>query len=130
MTTKAELDRMIAEMPRGRQKASREPKYKNHKCEHGGVKFDSKRELARWLKLKVMERAGTISDLQRQQPFILAESVTLDGRKRPAIKYIADFTYQDGFGYVVEDAKGFKTPEYKIKRHLMKLVHGIEVREV
>jgi hypothetical protein len=31
---------------------------------------------------------------------------------------------------VVEDVKGAVTAEYRIKRHLMASVHGIEIREI
>jgi len=31
---------------------------------------------------------------------------------------------------VVEDVKGFKTEMYKLKRHLVKEIHGIEVVEI
>ena len=46
--------------------------------------------------------------------------------------YIADFRYQkknkDGEWYeVVEDAKGVETPEFKLKKKLMKACLGIEI---
>ena len=46
--------------------------------------------------------------------------------------YIADFTYFDVNidEYVVEDTKGFRTTDYKIKRKLMLHVHGIRIREI
>ena len=28
---------------------------------------------------------------------------------------------------IVEDAKGFETPEFKLKKKLMKAVHGIDI---
>jgi hypothetical protein len=31
--------------------------------------------------------------------------------------------------YVVEDVKGFKTPEYKLKRKLMLYMHNIRIKE-
>jgi len=48
------------------------------------------------------------------------------------VRYKADFTYFDdtkGGAFVVEDTKGFRTEGYKLKRHMMKAVHGIEVLE-
>ena len=63
--------------------------------------------------------------------FELAQAVVLDGRKRPPLRYVADFVYRDSAGQmVVEDVKGVRTQGYRIKRHLMLAVHGIEVREV
>lgn len=46
-------------------------------------------------------------------------------------EYRADFMYQTRCGeWVVEDAKGFRTPEYKLKAKLMRAVFGIAIREV
>ena len=47
-------------------------------------------------------------------------------------KYVADFRYNkvDEYGSleeVVEDAKGVETAEFKLKKKLMKAVHGIEI---
>jgi hypothetical protein len=44
--------------------------------------------------------------------------------------YVADFRYEEGGATVVEDAKGFKTAAYKLKKKLMKAIHNIEIREV
>lgn len=108
------------------------PKYRNRKADHGGMVFDSERERDRWLALSVLARAGKIRDLQRQVVFELAPSVDLgEKRRKPALRYKADFAYLDEAGNkVVEDAKGMVTPEYRIKKHLMMSVHGILVREV
>lgn len=97
-----------------------------------GVRFDSKREAKRWEDLCRLEQAGWISQLERQVKYVLAPAVTLAGEKRqkPAIRYVADFRYFDTERkhFVVEDAKGRDTPVSRIKRHLMKSVHGIDVR--
>jgi hypothetical protein len=46
--------------------------------------------------------------------------------------YKADFVYFDieANKTIVEDTKGFRTPEYKIKRKLMLYVHNIRIKEV
>lgn len=96
-----------------------------------GERFDSQREYARWQELRLLERAGEISALERQVPYELAPSVRLDGRRKPALRYYADFRYRDALGrVVVEDAKGVRTEAYRVKRHLMATVHGIVVVEV
>lgn len=111
----------------------RPSKHKSVKSEYNGIKFDSGRELKRWQELELLQKAGKISDLQRQLSFELAGSVVLGGRKKPAIRYIADFAYWDLRGapaYVVEDAKSphLRTnPVFRLKMHLLKLVHDIEV---
>jgi hypothetical protein len=108
------------------------PKYGAKPQVVDGVRFDSKRELRRWRELELLEAAGAVSQLERQVPYVLAPAVTMTGekRKKPALRYVADFRYFDvetGV-FVVEDAKGRDTQVSRIKRHLMKSVHGIDVR--
>ena len=99
-------------------------KYNNKKTAGG---FDSKREEARYHSLKLLERAGEISGLELQKRFELIPAQ--DGER--ACHYIADFCYTDKHGVsYVEDVKGFKTPDYVIKRKLMLKVHGIKVIEI
>jgi hypothetical protein len=110
-------------------------KYLNKKTELDGYMFDSKREAERWAELKLLERAGDITDLKRQVGFVLAPAVryTPHGRQKPALKLIADFSYIDlkhGGRVVVEDVKGVLTTAFHIKRHLMKAMLGITVEIV
>lgn len=49
--------------------------------------------------------------------------------ERP-VYYYADFVYKMDRQLVVEDVKGYKTPEYVIKRKLMLSVYGIQIHEV
>lgn len=44
-------------------------------------------------------------------------------------KYVADFTYYRDGRLVVEDPKGYRKPEYRIKKKLMVLAHNIEIQE-
>ena len=107
-------------------------KYRSEKTEVDGVKFDSRAEASRWQQLELMEKAGVISSLQRQVPFELAPAVMLDGRTKPPIRYFADATYMENGALIVEDTKSAitrKKPEYRIKKHLMRHIHGIEIRE-
>ncbi|MBB3256890.1 DUF1064 domain-containing protein [Paraburkholderia sp. WP4_3_2] len=112
--------------------APRASKYGNVKVEHEGLKFDSKREAKRWHELVAMQARGEIAELERQVVFVLATGVVIAGRKRPALRYVADFVYErPGIdGQIVEDAKGRVTEGYRIKRHLMKAVHGLDIVEV
>lgn len=105
-------------------------KYRNVKTEVDGLKFDSKKEAKRWIELKQLLDAGRISNLMRQVMFQLVPQVVLDGRKQQPVKYVADFQYQLGDQIVVEDVKGFKTPEYRMKRKMMKAFLNIEVQEI
>ena len=108
-------------------------KHKAVKREYNGMTFDSGRELARWKELELLEKAGKIRELKRQEPFVLAGPVVLGGREKPAIKYVADFAYWDLQGaptLIVEAAKSphlLTTPVFRLKMHLLKLVYGIEV---
>ena len=113
-------------------KSKKSPKYRNTRCEHDGIKFDSLKERSRWVELLGSVARGEIGDLRRQVPFILAEATVIRGKKKRARKYIADFVYVtvDGDEQVVEDVKGYRTAMYEFKRHLMKTVHGIEISEI
>ena len=94
----------------------------------GNVKtngYASKREAKRAADLRLLERAGTITQLKFQPRFLL---IPKQGAER-AVYYVADFSYWDGGEFIVEDAKGFKTDVYVLKRKLMLFVHKIQVRE-
>ena len=90
-----------------------------------GQVFDSVKEYHRWGMLKLLERAGRISDLKRQVSY---ELIPKQQGER-ACRYVADFTYMEDGKLVVEDCKGFRTPEYRLKRKLMLWVHGIRIKE-
>ncbi len=105
----------------------------------------SRKEARRKKQLELMERAGVIRKLRCQVPYELIpsqrEPPTIG--KRGGLKkgkciersciYVADFVYEekttDGWREIVEDAKGFRTPDYKIKRKLMLFLLGIRIRE-
>lgn len=103
----------------------RPSKYRNKPVEVDGIRFPSQREAKRWGELKLLERAGEITELRRQARFPLEVNGEL------VCTYVADFVMRDKAGnLVVEDSKGFVTDVYKIKRKLMAAVHGIEIVEV
>jgi hypothetical protein len=90
--------------------------------------YASKKEARRAGELKLMQSAGVISDLREQVTYEILPSMPLIKCPKP-LRYIADFAYkQDGVD-VVEDVKGFKTREYRIKRRLMLFVHKIVIKE-
>lgn len=95
-----------------------------------GITFDSRKEAKRYEELVLLERAGKVSNLETQVKFELIPSQRIDGKVvERAVTYKADFVYLENGKKVVEDTKGFKTPEYIIKRKLMLYVHGIQVKE-
>ncbi|MDH1336807.1 DUF1064 domain-containing protein [Comamonas thiooxydans] len=97
-----------------------------------GVKFDSRAEARRWGHLCMQLRAGEISELRRQVAYELVPAVKYSdaSRVKKAIRYVADFVYVEKGVEVIEDVKGVLTPEFKLKRHLMKALLGLEVRLV
>lgn len=106
-------------------------KYKNIKTVVDGIKFASKREAARYCELKLLLKAGKITDLHLQTAFVLAPSVRLLDKKRarPALRIIVDFCYLDDcLRFIIEDTKGFETPLSLAKRHLLKHIYGLDVR--
>lgn len=110
------------------QKAS---KYGNKKVEVNGIQFDSKKEARRYLDLRAMEIAGQIQNLRLQVKYLLIPSQRIDGKvvEREAC-YVADFVYEKDGETVVEDTKGYRTPDYILKRKLMLSVWGIQIKEV
>ncbi|MBU3577524.1 DUF1064 domain-containing protein [Polynucleobacter sp. UK-Kesae-W10] len=108
-------------------------KYNAVKVQVDGITFASKAESVRYQELKFLERAGHIHKLELQPKFELAPSVKFKGATRatPALRYLADFKYIDHLGEtIVEDVKGHITDSYRIKKHLMLAILGIEIVEV
>ena len=116
-------------------------KYHSRKISRDGMTFDSQKEYRRWCELKLLERAGRITDLERQVKYVLIpaqrEPDTVGARggiiKGKLIErecaYIADFRYKQDGELTVEDTKGVRTPDYIMKRKLMLHVHGIRIKE-
>lgn len=121
-------------------------KYGSRKVTIDGITFNSIHEGNRYRELKLLERAGVISDLQLQVKYELipaqrefCNEIYTKGRNKGSFKpgrllekecsYIADFVYIRDGKLVVEDAKGFKTEVYKIKRKLMLYTYGIRIQE-
>ncbi len=109
---------------------NKKSKYGANKCEIDGIKFDSRREANRYLELKQLEKAGVISDLQLQVPFVLQDSFVFNGKKIQAIKYIADFTYWENGELVIEDTKGMRTDVYNIKKKMFMYRYKKYIKEV
>ena len=104
-------------------------KYHAEKCNG----YDSKKEYYRAQQLKLWLKAGVISELREQVVFLLIPSqINSEGIEEKPVRYKADFVYIDNATgqIVVEDTKGFCTPEYIIKRKLMLQVHGITIKEI
>lgn len=109
----------------------KESKYHNKKVTVDGITFDSKREAARWQELRMLERAGKITGLNRQ----LRIEVVPKTKLHRARYYLADFVYFDKEQgkTIYEDVKGYRKGVayqlFTLKRDVLYWRHGIEVKE-
>lgn len=102
---------------------NKQSKYRNVRTAVGNEVYDSRREARDHQDLKLLEKAGEISDIKRQVSFDLEVNGEL------ICRYKADFTYLEKGKLVVRDTKGVRTVVYIIKRKLMKAVWNIEILE-
>lgn len=121
-------------------------KYGNSKVEYQGIKFDSKREMQRYIILKDAESKGVISDLRMQVKFELIPAVKetyiqhLKTKDKECtrtlqlpITYTCDFAYIKDNELVIEDVKISKSmlpKEYVLKKKMMFALKGIKIREI
>ncbi len=110
-------------------------KYKSKKVVYDGMTFDSKKEMNRYIELRILENAGYIKELKRQVKIELVPTFRLNGKTYRSISYYADFMYYDAEEdkTVVEDVKSRITkqlPVYKIKKKLLAYFKGIEIKEI
>ena len=91
-----------------------------------GIRFASQAEARRYGHLKMLERAGTICDLELQPRFPLIVNHV------KVATYVADFRYRfPGVSVpVVEDVKGVQTPVYKLKKKMLLAQDGVIITEV
>lgn len=127
----AALTKRKQAVPAGSAAPAKRPKYNNRKTEVDGILFDSAREAKRYRELGLLHKAGEISKPMRQVRFPLPGKTT----------YVADFVYFElwpKFQHirlpaspraVIEDVKGVRTPEYKLKAKLMFEHWGIAIKE-
>jgi len=119
-------------------------KYNNAKCVSlDGIHFDSKREMERYNVLHLLEKSGHISDLRMQVKYELVPSIyetsvvklktkekTITKCIQKAIYYVADFVYVKDGKTIIEDVKGFKTSDYKLKKKMMRYFYKINITEI
>lgn len=119
-------------------------KYHNEPCQTNGIKFDSRKEAARYGELLALQRAGKIRRLKLQAQYTLQESYidAETGDRVRSIRYVADFAYErpteaDCSGVVhwlpvVEDvkSKATKTAQYELKKKLLRERFGLAIVEI
>ena len=122
------------------------PKYGSVKCHFMGEKFDSMREMKRYIFLLGEQKEGRITNLRRQVRFVLfpdeykevvkqLKTKAKIERKRSyiGITYNADFVYEHNGQTIVEDVKinpRLIPKEYVLKEKMMHYIHGIDIRRV
>lgn len=106
-------------------------KYRNKWTVVDGIKFQSKREAARYTELKLLEKAGEIYYLELQPKFPCFIGNT------KICTYVADFKYDDyrpsEIGpptFHIEDVKGVRTPVYRLKKKLVEALYDVVIEEV
>ena len=104
-------------------------KYGAKKTLVGDINFDSKKEAGRWMELQLLERAGVISELQRQVKIELMGQhdplLTRTGRK---MRFTVDFAYTEKGAVIYEDVKGYATRDYEVRVAAARAM-GLEVKE-
>lgn len=107
----------------GKVEKSNKAKYGAQKVQVGKYTFDSRKEAARYQRLKILDGLGEITCLSLQVPFELNDGGT------HSLKYKCDFLYFQEGRLIVEDVKGCLTAVYRKKRRLMKQIYNIEILE-
>lgn len=120
-------------------------KYHSKKVTINGITYDSKKEAKRHSELLLLEKAGAITELERQVKFVLLPAHyetyercgkngkrLADGHKcvERAVFYVADFVYKQDGKTIVEDVKGIRTKDYILKRKMLLHFHGIKIKEI
>lgn len=101
-------------------------KYRNQPTVIDGIRFASKKEARRYEQLLWLVKVGEITDLKikTRYPIVVAGIKICD--------YEDDFSYKEKDGaHKVEDAKGFRTPIYRLKKKLLEACYpGMKIIEV
>ena len=116
-------------------KAGKKSKYSNTFTVVDGIKFRSKKEAEYYKKLKILQDAGKITELELQPRFPYHIIYTLKTPNSPIIEkkgaYISDFriTWDNGNVDVV-DTKGFSTRKFIRDKEITEKLYGIEIKIV
>lgn len=90
-------------------------KYGAKKTTIDGIVFASKQEGRRYVFLRDRQERGEIQGLELQPKYLVQDGFRYEGKWIRPVHYIADFRYIEDGKPIVEDSKGFRTPEYKVK---------------
>jgi hypothetical protein len=97
-----------------------------------GIRFASKAEARRYGELKLLEKAGEITDFELQPRYELYVTQNGWNGRHLVGRYVADFRYREIplDQIVIEDVKGMMTPLAKWKIKHAELQYGITVQIV
>ena len=102
-------------------------KYRNIKTQYKGIRFDSRKEMVRFIELDHLQRHGIIKDLRCQ----VKMDVKIEGKH---ICYlILDFVYEMKGITHYEDVKAFNgkkfltTPVFNLKKKLVEAIYQIKI---
>ena len=102
----------------------RDHKYHARPTTVDGIRFASQKEARRYQELRLLERAGEITQLELQPRY------RLDAAGGEFIgEYRADFRYLSVGVEVVEDVKGVRTSLYRWKKRHVEAQYGIAITE-
>lgn len=107
-------------------------KYRNQVTEIDGHRFDSKREGAHYVHLKLRQSAGDISKLECQPRFDL-HTMTPSGEWVIVGSFRPDFRYRDKDGVeVIEDvkSKASRTEAYQMRKRHLEAEYGVVLVEI
>ena len=106
-------------------KKPKKSKYKSVKCEHFGVKFDSKRERDQYIKYIHQQSIGEILSIKLQPRF----DIIINGKFCGFYK--ADFEIElPNKSIQIIDVKGMKTIVYKLKKKIIEAMYNIKIIEL
>jgi Protein of unknown function (DUF1064) len=99
-------------------------KFHNEPVRIAGRYFDSKLEARRWGELELLQKAGSICDLEFHKRWYLHVNGIQIGY------YESDATYTEDGQTVIEDSKGVRTAIYRWKKRHVMAQYGIAIREI
>lgn len=108
----------------------RRSKYAAERTEVDGFTFDSKREARYYGHLLLLAKLGEIDNLELQPSFPLWV-ITAAGERVVVGVYRADFRYRElaTNTWPVVDAKGVRTPVYRLKKRIVEALYGFRIIE-
>lgn len=121
-------------------------KYRNTKVEYDGLKFDSKKEMQRYIVLKEAQELGIISNLKTQVRYELVPAVKetyikhLKTKDKECVRtvqlpitYTCDFEYTKNGEVIIEDVKAspkMLPKEFVLKEKMMFALKNLRIKKV